>query len=451
MEPEFKLEATMTIILDLMPAKQFYINKHIHSCTNRVVPNPSLIKASQLISSHRMKYVIEDGLRKVVPYYKTYTTHIKTRWEGRTIMEVFTKELGQREDTVRKEIVEHKIYVQQDFGKKSDALYIKGWDLLEHRKIRQHDVIHNTKHMHEPAVIVDSSIAANNEQTLVNIISHDSDYLVVNKPAGVPVHPTLNYNYNSLTEILKSDLNLPNLWTTYRLDKVTLGLLIFGLNKVAASRILTLVSEKLDSGCSKTYFARVKGNFPDECTYTCPILLVNTNNGYLMPSNQQIPGDSTTKFKKISYNENFHESIVECTPISGKMHQIRIHLRNLGYPISNDWVYNPVDDEMNRIKNDFELWIYDRIFQAYNIPTKLVNLAEVLKPHQAYVETTLEEIKRLAMNKLDTYRSLECEECQRQLFDLERERTKSSIYLHAYRYKCSEFDFKTPIPSWCDI
>ncbi|WEJ93029.1 pseudouridine synthase [Yamadazyma tenuis] len=311
-------------------------------------------------------YVIENGLRKVLPYYQSYKTHIKTRWEGRTILDVFSTELGQPPDVITQEISDSKIYVLEDFGKKTSQI-VKGWDLLQSRKIQKHDVIFSIRHMHEPSVVVDMSISPNTPNTLINVIFHDHNYLVVNKPAGIPVHPTSNYLYNSVSEILKFDLKLENIWTSHRLDKVTSGVLILGLNKDTGSRLSKIIEHKSDH-TTKTYFARVQGYFPDTYTYKCPIVLVNPNGGYLMPGNlSKLVTSSTTKFKRLQYSTFLDESIVECTPISGKMHQIRVHLRNIGFPITNDWVYNNLSQltPINRLKNDIELKIYDMVSKSY--------------------------------------------------------------------------------------
>lgn len=403
-----------------------------------------------------LPYIIENGLRKVVPYYQTFKTHIKTRWEGRTILDVFSNELGQEPDVIRREIETNKIYVLQNFGKKNDSDYVKGWEYLKDRLIRKHDVIYNMRHMHEPSVIIDESIVPNNESTMINIVHQDKDFLVINKPAGIPVHPTLNYYYNSVSEILKHDLKLENIWTTHRLDKVTSGILILGLNKETGTKVANIIEHKLEF-TSKTYLARVKGHFPDLHAYTCPIFLVNPNGGYLMPSNlNKLPVQSTTKFKRVKYNKELDESIVECTPISGKMHQIRIHLRNIGYPIVNDWVYNDQSEltPINILKNDIELSLY-RIITEKHPSLKDVDHLDMSLLVNDEIKRKLALIKELAVERLESYRTNSCEVCGRTLFEMEREKEKSFIYLHAYRYKfvaeSDSFDFTTPIPAWCEI
>lgn len=387
-----------------------------------------------------MTYVIENGIRRVVPYYKLYKTHIKTRWEGRTISDVFTKEFGQLESQVKKDIEENKLYVISRCGFK-DQLEYKGNE-VHGRLIAKNDVICNLKHIHEPEVGFEK----------IEIVYESDDILVVNKPPGIPTHPSSSYRYNSVLEILKHDMKI-DLWTTHRLDKVTTGVLIFGKNKQSAVDIMSKISRK--DITTKQYFARVKGEFPEgRMELKCPVFLINANGGYLMPNS--VPMDTTTKFERIKYNMDLDESIVKCTPISGKMHQIRVHLRNLGYPISDDLFYH------DNLKNSIELEIYRSIFDKYPHLGHLVNEGSSL------IETELDEdldlsifllssikqklidLKKDSTKRIESYKKGNvCEECGRAL--MEPDFKKSSIYLHAFHYKFPEFEFMTSPPSWCEI
>ncbi|CAH6721131.1 tRNA pseudouridine(31) synthase [[Candida] jaroonii] len=389
-----------------------------------------------------MTYVIENSIRRVVPYYKLYQTHIKTRWEGRTLTDVFTKEFGQSESQVNKEIEENKLYVISRCGFKDQSEY-KGSDVYT-RLIAKNDVICNLKHIHEPEV----------SDNGIEIVHESDDLLVVNKPPGIPTHPTSSYRYNSVLEILKNDLGI-DLWTTHRLDKVTTGILIFGKNKASAVDIMDKISRK--DITTKEYFARVKGEFPEgKIRYTCPVFLVNANGGYLMPST--VPLNTTTKFERIKYNSDLDESIVKCFPISGKMHQIRIHLRNLGHPISDDFFYH------DSLKNTIEMEIYKHVFLKYPSLDKyskddsndddtqigdeeMISFSPLISES---IKQDLENLKKQSSERIESYKKGKmCEDCGKEL--MEPDPKKSSIYLHAFHYKFPEFEFQTSSPSWCDI
>lgn len=405
-------------------------------------------------------YTFENNLRKVVPYYQTYKTHVKSRWEGRTIPDVFVNELGHVHDALQKDILNQRITIEENHGKRAPSSVISG-TILNNRRLVKHDVIHNTKHMHEPSVIIDNSVPSNCQQSQLNVVHHDNDYLVVNKPSGIPTHPTGNYRYNSVSEILKHDFNLRQIWTCHRLDKVTSGILIFALNAQKGKEMQYIIEHK-GARTTKSYVARVLGRFPaGDVAVRAPVFLVNPNGGYFMPTNLQCATDSTTKFQLLRYCQELDQSVVKCTPISGKMHQIRIHLRNLGFPIVNDFVYNNRGElsEINRLKNEIEMKVYERIDSAGTGADSAGTGATAtvdLSPHIHSLNPLLTKIKHLAAQRIINYRTDKlCHECGAQLFPEERDQNHSFIWLHAYKYEYNGdgegFNFETPLPSWCNF
>lgn len=99
----------------------------------------------------------------------------------------------------------------------------------------------------------------------------------------------------------------------------------------------------------KSYFARVAGDFPfQEKILNAPIVCLSHKDGVFsvydpatmedLLKNQQLK-ESTTKFVKIWFDEASNSSLLECSPITGRTHQIRVHLQHLGHSILNDVVY----------------------------------------------------------------------------------------------------------------
>jgi tRNA pseudouridine synthase 9 len=88
----------------------------------------------------------------------------------------------------------------------------------------------------------------------------------------------------------------------------------------------------------KFYLTQVKGKFPDSTKCTEPIKTVN----YKLGLNEVLPDgkESETHFKLINYNDKEDLSLVLCKPLTGRTHQIRVHLQHLGFPIINDPLYN---------------------------------------------------------------------------------------------------------------
>ena len=85
------------------------------------------------------------------------------------------------------------------------------------------DIICHTKHRHEPPIPWHNDI--------IKLVYEDDEILVVDKPSGIPTHPTGNYYFNSLSEIIKQQLNMDSIWTCHRLDKVTSGVLVLAKTK----------------------------------------------------------------------------------------------------------------------------------------------------------------------------------------------------------------------------
>lgn len=424
-------------------------------------------------------YYFENGLRKVNPYYFTYITNVKSRWIGKTVYDIFTEELGQEADIIEAEISKKLIYVESDKGKKCGTTVIEGLDQLNERKIQSHDLIYNSKHVHEPSVPQGEPATGNSQsqrRTDVQIIFENHELLVVNKPSGVPTHPKSNFRYNSVTEILKHDLDLENVWPCHRLDKVTSGVLILGISKESGRKYLDIISTKRDQ-ISKQYVARVRGKFPrEEFIINCPIFLLNISGGYIMPTSaRNIPGNSTTIFKRLIYNEELNESVVLCKPITGRMHQIRIHLRNIGHPIVNDYEYNPINitskrQPINKLKNQIELELYNEVFQKYpcftkhhqEIPNAISDIDILTLSGFENVELqkqilNLRDIRLACIDSMKNQYNKTCKTCQRKLFDSDTDTSELEIWLHALRYEYTapesenSFCYETDMPSWSNI
>ena len=90
------------------------------------------------------------------------------------------------------------------------------------------------------------------------------NYLVVDKPSSMPIHPAAQYRHNSLIFILAREFDI-NYHVVHRLDRLTSGLVIFAKNKTASQKISKQIQ---DREVSKEYVCRVVGKFPEkrECS-----------------------------------------------------------------------------------------------------------------------------------------------------------------------------------------
>ncbi|XP_050528832.1 pseudouridylate synthase RPUSD2-like [Daktulosphaira vitifoliae] len=261
-------------------------------------------------------YYIENGLRKVYPYYFTFTTFTKGRWVNQNILDVFAREF--------------RAHPAEEYERciKSGSLTVNYQKVDTTYKLKHNDLLANVVHRHE--------VPVTNEP--ITIVHMDEDIVVVNKPASIPVHPCGRYRHNTVVFVLAKEHNLKNLRTIHRLDRLTSGLLMFGRTPRYA-RIME--SQIRNRQVNKQYVCRVEGKFPEQ-TVECnqPIEVVSYKIGVCKVSKK---GKScSTTFQLVGYNEETNMSVVLCFPHSGRMHQIRVHLQYLGFPVKNDPLYNHV-------------------------------------------------------------------------------------------------------------
>uniref|UniRef100_A0A146L739 Pseudouridylate synthase RPUSD2 n=1 Tax=Lygus hesperus TaxID=30085 RepID=A0A146L739_LYGHE len=259
-------------------------------------------------------YYIENGLRKVYPYYFTFTTFTKGRWVGEKILDVFAREF--------------RAHPAEEYERciKSGSLTVNYEKVDVDYRLKHNDLLANVVHRHEVPVTSEP----------ITIVHMDEDVVVVNKPASIPVHPCGRYRHNTVVFILAKEYQLKNLRTIHRLDRLTSGLLLFGRTPKKARQMEHQIRNRL---VQKEYICRVDGNFPSEVIECSePIEVVSYKIGVCKVSPKG--KECTTTFQKLGYNPETNTSVVLCLPHTGRMHQIRVHLQYLGYPVVNDPLYN---------------------------------------------------------------------------------------------------------------
>jgi tRNA pseudouridine65 synthase len=180
---------------------------------------------------------------------------------------------------------------------------------------------------------IDFTHSAEGFDLKAHIIYQDEEMLVLNKPQGLMVHPSPMARDVSIfaTDLLKAYLG-QSVSPVQRLDRKTSGVLIFGLN-YEATRALRLQFEA--GSVKKRYLAIVRGFFPEgEICVDRP--LKNAERGIQ---------EATTYFKAFARNAlpiptgrfpTSRYSLIEARPITGRMHQIRRHLKGINHPIIGD-------------------------------------------------------------------------------------------------------------------
>ena len=214
----------------------------------------------------------------------------------------------------------------------------------------------------------DLSIIIEPQNIPLNIVYEDEDIIIVNKPKSMLTHPTLKETKDTLVNALLfrygyeglSDLNgILRPGIVHRLDRNTSGLLMIAKNNAAHEFLTRQIKEKT---AIRKYLAIVRGNFKDnEGIIDLPIAR-NIKNPEKM---DVIEGGkpSVTKYKVLECFKNY--TFLELTLLTGRTHQIRVHLSHIGHPIVNDTLY---------CKEKFKVKTTEQTLQAYKLEfTELKN------------------------------------------------------------------------------
>ena len=182
----------------------------------------------------------------------------------------------------------------------------------------------------------------------LDIIFEDEDLIVINKQSGLPVHPGPGHPDQTLANaVLYACPDLQGIRTirpgiVHRLDKDTSGVIVIAKNDHALSHLSTqLKNREMD----KTYLCLVKGNLSSfKAVIDAPIARD--------PYHRQrmaIVENGRQSFTKFSVLKRFNQfDYVELKPLTGRTHQIRVHMNSLGNPVAGDSLYNGFVPGLNR-------------------------------------------------------------------------------------------------------
>lgn len=195
----------------------------------------------------------------------------------------------------------------------------------------------------------------------IDIIDETIDYMVINKEKNILVHETKNNQgntlYNALINLFQSRGLKRRVRLVNRLDMNTTGLMVVAKNPFAH---YSLMQEMEDGSFKKKYHAVVDGSFPyDEITVEKNIKTDEADHIKKMICSDDEGDYAKTIFKKVKVGEKF--SIVEAELITGRTHQIRLHLAYLGFPIVGDTLYNDktYDGVDRQLLHSFEISFID--------------------------------------------------------------------------------------------
>ena len=371
----------------------------------------------------------ENGFRKIYPYFFTHTAFCRGRWVGKSLLDMFEEEFRR----YSREYYETQI--------KNGRILVNYKPAVADQVLKNNDIISNTIHRHESPVL----------DTAVKIIVDDKHMIVVDKPPSIPIHPCGAYRHNSLTRILKEtcgqDLNV-----IHRLDRLTSGLVLFAKDSETAR---SLEEEIRNRQVEKEYLCIVHGSFPEEevkCDERLSVISHKLGICGVSPDGKE----SSTVFQRIRLLPD-DRSLVSCRPKTGRMHQIRVHLQYLGYPIVQDPVYNSAAFGPNKGKHgDYGKTIEELVKELtelhdrdqYIVPDQPTRKPIRTAPSRG-TQTDDAENETPEKNCFDTNFTTydpDCRECHVEY----REPTPAEcfMYLHALRYRGDGWSYQTEWPAW---
>ncbi len=165
----------------------------------------------------------------------------------------------------------------------------------------------------------------------MKIIYEDDYFIAINKEAGVEVD-------NNLIEIIKKEYtHIDNLYLVHRIDKFTSGIVILARDEATKKYFEESFKDKT---INKVYHAIVQGKVEKEKgTIDISIGIDKKNPNRRIPLSVKEGGESAITHYKVLKRLNEH-TLLELKPLTGRTHQIRVHLSYIGYPIIGDKIYS---------------------------------------------------------------------------------------------------------------
>lgn len=172
------------------------------------------------------------------------------------------------------------------------------------------------------------------EDAKINIVHQDDDIVVVNKPSGLLCVPGLKEPDNLFDRILSA---FPNARVVHRLDMSTSGMVIFALNHSAQKNLGQMFEQKR---IQKYYIAEVYGKLHvDYGEVICP-LICDWERRPIQKIDWLEGKSAHTQFETLQRYDEQLKTRVRLTPITGRTHQLRLHMLSIGHPILGDAMYN---------------------------------------------------------------------------------------------------------------
>ena len=166
-----------------------------------------------------------------------------------------------------------------------------------------------------------------------DVLYEDDAVLVIDKPAGLPMHTSAKFWRNTLVAVLRERYPGQHTEICHRIDRETSGVMLIARTPQAGSLLKTAFAQRR---ISKRYLALVKGSPPDSGVIDQAIKLLDSPTHLMMG----VAVDGLPAITRFEVVERFPDhALVAASPETGRQHQIRVHLAALGYPLVGDKLY----------------------------------------------------------------------------------------------------------------
>lgn len=221
-----------------------------------------------------------------------------------------------------------------------DAILLNGEKAFGRTKLKEKDCLRiRIPETEAPAHIVPTEMP-------LSVLYEDEDILVINKPANTPIHPSQGNYENTLANGAAWYFKQKGENFVYRcinrLDRDTTGALILAKNSLSAALLGNQMQKRQ---IRRTYLALSEGMTPCEGTISAPIAR-EEDSVITRTVNFEKGENAVTHFERLAFSEGL--SLLKLHLETGRTHQIRVHLKYLGFPIPGDYLYNPHYEKISR-------------------------------------------------------------------------------------------------------